>query len=164
MCFQILYYVYFSYIPSVLCWSYILYVTTACQCHGRNYQSGSLRKMQSSTPRTRPKDSRSKIKRGKGTVQGQRTLDTHHCGTKQLYISNAKRSHGCIGNLNLVQCKTGLNNLLFNYYLCLFSIYKKIVYIYSYSVVKYLNCIQIFGFGNSDYFKNTVIKNQSYLA
>jgi hypothetical protein len=56
--------------------------------------------MQSSTSRTRSEDSRSKIKRGKGTVQGQRTLDTHHCGTKQLHISNAKRSHGRIGNLN----------------------------------------------------------------
>lgn len=56
--------------------------------------------MQSPTSRTRSENSGSKIKRRKSTVQGQRTLDTHHCGTKQLHISNAKRSHGCIGNLN----------------------------------------------------------------
>lgn len=56
--------------------------------------------MQSPTSRTRSENSGSKIKWGKSTVQRQRTLDTHHCGFKQLHISNAKRSHGCIGNLD----------------------------------------------------------------
>jgi len=56
--------------------------------------------MQSPTSCPRSEDSGSQVKRGKGTVQGQRTLDTHHCGSKQLHISDAKRSHGCTGILN----------------------------------------------------------------